>query len=218
MSNAPSGLTLYTYFRSSAAFRVRIALNLKGLKPELRFVHLLQHEQARDEYLDLNPQGVVPTLLHDGRALGQSLAIIEYLDELVPTPALLPPDPFPRARARQIAEAIACEIHPVCNLRIREYLRDVLKVNETGLAEYQRHWIGSGLEAVERLVGDDRFCLGNTPTLADICLVPQLYNARRAELDLSRYPSLLRIEKAAYELAAFRDAQPQNQPDATPAP
>jgi len=219
MSNdtaAPEALTLYTYFRSSAAFRVRIALNLKGLKPEQRFVHLLRHEQSDEAYRRLNPQAVVPTLVHDGHALGQSLAIIEYLDEIVPRPALLPADPYPRANVRQIAQAIACEIHPLCNLRVREYLRDGLKLDDDALAQWQRHWIGSGLAAVEELVGGDRFCHGDAPTIADICLVPQLFNARRADLDLSRYPKLLQIEKAAYELAAFRDAQPQNQPDATP--
>ena len=210
-------LTLYTYFQSSAAFRVRIAINLKGLKPSQSFVHLLHHEQSNDAYRRLNPQAIVPTLVHDGRALGQSLAIIEYLDAIVPEPPLLPGDPFGRAHVRQIAYAIACEVHPLCNLRVREYLRDNMNWSKSELVQWQHHWIGLGLSATEQLVGDGRFCHGNTPTLADIILVPQLYNARRVELDLSPYPKLLRIEKAAYELAAFRDAQPQNQPDATPA-
>lgn len=215
--NTAPNLTLYTYFRSSAAFRVRIALNLKGLKRHEQFVHLLRHEQAADDYRRLNPQMSVPTLRHDGRALGQSLAIIEYLDELVPEPPLLPSDPFERARARQMALAVACEIHPLCNLRVREYLRDALRLSETAQSDWQKHWIGLGLAAMEEMVGPSPFCIGGRPSIADICLVPQLYNARRAQLDLSPYPGLLRIEKAAYELAAFRDARPENQPDATPA-
>lgn len=208
-----SHLALHTYFRSSAAFRVRIALNLKGLKPKQHFIHLLRHEQGRD-YRRLNPQAIVPTLVHDGRALGQSLAIIEYLDEIVPEPSLLPGDPYERARARQIALAVACEIHPLCNLRVREYLRDDARLTEPELSRWQKHWIGSGLAAIEELVSGGRFAIGDHVSLADICVVPQLFNARRAFLDLAPYPKLLRIEKAAYELAAFRDAHPENQPDA----
>lgn len=207
-------LTLYTYFRSSAAFRVRIALNLKGLKPELRFIHLLKHQQRTDEYRQVNPQGVVPTLIHNDRAIGQSLAIIEYLNEITPEPPLLPSDPFDRARVRQIAYAIACEVHPFGNLRVREYLIETYDRTERELADWQSLWIGQGLTAVEQLVGNGRFCFGNTPTLADICLVPQLFNARRAAVDLSPFPKLVRIEKSAYELPAFSDAQPKNQPDA----
>jgi len=206
--------TLYTYFRSSAAFRVRIALNLKGIKAENRFVHLLRHEQNADGYRRLNAQAAVPTLVHGGRALGQSLAIIEYLDEIAPTPLLLPAEPATRARVRQMALAIACEVHPLCNLRVREYLRDALNLPESEQGRWQKHWMGQGLQAVEAMAGEDRFSFGDTPTLADICLVPQLFNARRAELDVSAYPKLLRIEAAAYELAAFRDARPECQPDA----
>ncbi len=207
-------LILYTYFRSSAAFRVRIALNLKGLKPEQRFVHLLKHDQLSDDYRALNPQGTVPLLLHNGRPIGQSLAIVEYLEEIAPLPSLLPPNPLDRARARQIAYGIACEIHPLGNLRVREYLTSTLDHTERELAAWTRHWIGLGLAAVEQLAGNGRFCVNDTPSIADICLIPQLFNARRAELDLSPFPKLLRIEKSAYELAAFIDAQPKNQPDA----
>jgi maleylpyruvate isomerase len=207
-------LILYTYFRSSAAFRVRIALNLKGLKPTQHFVHLLKHDQRSDDYRALNPQGVIPTLLHNGRAIGQSLAIIEYLEEIVPQPALLPGNPLDRARVRQIAYAIACEIHPLGNLRVREYLTETMDRTERELRDWAQHWTGLGLAAVEQMVGDGRFCFGDTPTMADICLVPQLFNARRVELDLTPFPKLVRIEKAAYELAAFNDAQPQNQSDA----
>lgn len=207
-------LTLYTYFRSSAAFRVRIALNLKGLKPTQHFIHLLKHDQRNSDYRAINPQGVVPTLVHKGRAIGQSLAIIEYLNEIVPEPPFLPSDPLDRAHVRQTAYAIACEIHPFGNLRVREYLSETMDRTERELIDWAHHWIGLGFSAIEQMVGDDRFCFGNAPTMADICLIPQLFNARRAELDLSPFPKLVRIEKAAYELAAFSDAQPKNQPDA----
>lgn len=212
MSGAIADLTLYTYFRSSAAFRVRIALNLKGLKPEQRFVHLLHGEQRCEDYRTLNPQAVVPTLVHTGTPIGQSLAIIEYLEEIVPEPPLLPDAPLARARVRQMAYAIACEVHPLCNLRVRDYLAQILSSEQ--IAAWQSHWIGQGLVAMEVLAGEGRFSFGDAPTLADICLVPQLYNARRAGLDLSLYPKLARIESAAYELTAFRDAHPDHQPDA----
>ncbi len=208
----------YSYFRSSAAFRTRIALNLKGLKPEQVFVHLRKNEQGADGYLTLNPQALVPTLVHNGVAIGQSLAIIEYLDEIVPEPPLLPNDALGRARVRQIAYAVACDIHPLGNLRVLNYLRDKLGHGEEELAAWSRHWIGLGFSAMEKLIAEapstGRFCHGDRPTLADICLIPQLGNARRAKLDLTPYPTLLRIEKAAYELAAFNDAAPKNQPDA----
>jgi maleylacetoacetate isomerase len=218
MSSNTAEMKLYTYFRSSAAFRVRIALNLKGLQPELAFVHLRNHAQWTDEYRALNPQGVIPTLVHQGHAIGQSLAIIEYLDEIAPSPPLLPADPLGRARVRQLALIVACEIHPLGNLRVQEYLSDVLGRSGADIAQWHRHWMALGLETIERLVAGAsplrRFCYGDEPTLADICLIPQLANARRAELDLAPYPNLLRIEKAAYGLAAFADAQPKNQPDA----
>lgn len=207
-------LILYTYFRSSAAFRVRIALNLKGVKPQQRFVQLLKHEQAADDYRALNPQGVVPTLVHNGHAIGQSLAIMEYLEEIIPQPALLPANPLDRARVRQIACAIACEIHPLGNLRVREYLTQTLDRTERELSDWTRHWISLGLTAVEQMVGNGPYCFDDAPTLADICLIPQLFNARRVELDLSPFPKLVRIEKNAYTLAAFNDAHPNNQPDA----
>ncbi len=207
-------LILYTYFRSSAAFRVRIALNLKGVKPQQRFVHLLKQEHGAEDYRALNPQGVVPTLVHNGHAIGQSLAIIEYLEEIIPQPALLPANPLDRARVRQIAYAIACEIHPLGNLRVRQYLTDTLERSERELADWTRHWITVGLSAVEQMVGDGPFCFNDTPTLADVCLIPQLFNARRVELDLSPFPKLVRIEKNANALAAFTEAHPNNQPDA----
>ena len=208
----------YTYFRSSAAFRTRIALNLKGLKPEQVFVHLRKSEQSAKNYRNVNPQGLIPTLVHDGHTIGQSLAIIEYLDEIVPEPPLLPADLFGRARVRQIAYAVACDIHPLGNLRVQKYLRDTLGHSEAEVLAWHQHWIALGFAAIETLVvgtpQTGRFCHGDRPTIADICLIPQLANARRAEMDLSTYPTLLRIEKAAFELAAFVDALPKNQPDA----
>ena len=220
MSSSPLSATMkfYTYFRSSAAFRTRIALNLKGLKPEQVFVHLRKHEQRADQYRAVNPQAMVPTLVHDGNTIGQSLAIIEYLNELVPQPPFLPADLAGRARARQIAYAVACDIHPLGNMRVQEYVRDTLGHSEAELLAWHRHWIALGFAAIEKLVSGTahrgEFCHGDHPTLADICLIPQMHNARRIELDLTPYPTLQRIEKAAYELAAFTDALPKNQSDA----
>jgi maleylpyruvate isomerase len=209
-------MTLYTYFRSSAAFRARIALNLKGLKPEQVFVHLRKRQQVTEEYRSLNPQALVPTLVHDSHAIGQSLAIIEYLDEIVPKPPLLPADPPGRARTRQIAYAVACDIHPLGNMRVLNYLRDTLGRSEAEVLAWQQNWMALGFAAIESMVAraPSRFCHGDRPTLADICLIPQMANARRAELDLALYPTLLRIEKAAFEMPVFVDALPKNQPDA----
>jgi maleylacetoacetate isomerase len=211
---------LYGYFRSSAAFRVRIALNLKGLAPEQKFVHLLRSggEQHDDYYKAVNPQELVPTLVHDGEAIGQSLAIIEYLDEIWPEPPLLPREPRARARVRQLACIIACDIHPLNNLRMLLYLRDRLSIGEEARAEWQRHWIGLGFSTLEILLAQSsqtgRFSHGDTPTLADICLIPQMANARRVNLDLSPYPTLIRIEDHALAHPAFEAALPKNQPDA----
>ncbi|HEV2563107.1 MAG TPA: maleylacetoacetate isomerase [Rhizomicrobium sp.] len=210
--------TLYTYFRSSAAFRVRIALNLKGIEPEYKFVHLLKEggQQFRGEYEALNPQHLVPTLVNDGKVIGQSLAIIEYLDEIIPEPPLLPKDALGRARVRQIAYAVACDIHPINNLRVRRYLLHELHHSEDEILAWQVHWMKTGFDALEKMLsaGSGKFCHGDAPTLADICLIPQLANARGANMDLNPWPTLKRLEKAAYELAAFSDALPKNQPDA----
>jgi maleylacetoacetate isomerase len=219
MSAAPD-LTLYSYFRSSAAFRVRIVLGLKRLTADMRFVHLLKDggRQHADTYSAINPQHLVPTLIHDGHALTQSLAIMEYLDETVPEPPLLPRDPLARARVRQIALSVACDIHPLSNLRVLRYLRHTLKADDQARTDWQRHWMAEGFAALETVLARDpatgRFCHGDAPTLADICLVPQLTNARRIEMDLAPYPTLLRIEEAAYRLPAFTAARPENQPDA----
>jgi maleylacetoacetate isomerase len=211
---------LYGYFRSSAAFRARIALNLKGIAAEQRPVHLLRGggEQHGTEYKAVNPQELVPALVHGGDTMGQSLAIIEYLDEICPEPPLLPREPRARARVHQLAYIIACDIHPLNNLRLLLYLRDRFSIGEEARAEWQRHWIGLGFSTLETLLAQSPFtgvfCHGNTPTLADICLIPQMANARRVSLDLSPYPTLTRIEAQALAHPAFEAALPRNQPDA----
>jgi maleylacetoacetate isomerase len=211
---------LYSYSRSSAAFRVRIALNLKGIAPEMRFVHLLRGggEQHRADYKALNPQELIPTLVHDGHALGQSLAIIEYLNEIHPEPPLLPSGAVARARVRQLAYIIACDIHPLNNLRVLLHLRDTFAMGEDARGAWQRHWVSAGFAAIETVLSQSpetgRFCHGDAPTIADICLVPQLANARRVELDLAPYPTMRRIEAHALTHPAFDAALPKNQPDA----
>jgi maleylacetoacetate isomerase len=212
--------TLYSYFRSSAPFRVRIALNLKGIVPEYVPVHLLKDggQQHASSYARLNPQQLVPTLVHDGHVLGQSLAIMEYLDEIQPMPPLLPKAPLERARVRQLSYAVACDIHPVNNLRVLNYLRKELGRNEDDVLAWTRHWITLGFDAIEALLTSSpetgRFCHGDAPTMADVCLIPQMVNARRAKMDVGVWPTLHRIEEAALALPAFERALPQNQPDA----
>jgi maleylacetoacetate isomerase len=211
---------LYDYFRSSAAYRVRIALNLKGVVPDERtFVHLRSGNQRAQDYLALNAQGLVPALaLDSGAVLTQSLAIIEYLEEIHPEPPLLPADPVARARVRAIALAIACEIHPLDNLRVLNYLIGTMGATKEQKDGWYRYWIDVGFEALEKTLARDpatgRYCHGDHPTLADICLVPQLANARRFAIDLAPYPTLTRIEAACHALPAFADAAPSKQPDA----
>jgi maleylacetoacetate isomerase len=213
-------MRLYDYFRSSAAYRVRIALNLKGVVPDERtFVHLRMGNQRAQDYLALNPQGLVPALaLDDGTVLTQSLAIVEFLDETHPQPPLLPADAEGRARVRSIALAIACEIHPLNNLRVLNYLIGTLGVSRDQKDGWYRYWIDVGFEALEKSLSRDpatgRFCHGDAPTLADVCLVPQLANARRFSIDLSPYPTLVRIESECNALPAFASAAPAKQPDA----
>ena len=213
-------MKLYDYFRSSAAYRVRIALNLKGIEPDERtFVHLRMGNQRAQDYLALNPQGLVPALaLDDGHVLTQSLAIVEYLDETHPAPPLLPVAPAARARVRSIALAIACEIHPLNNLRVLNYLIGTLGVSREQKDGWYKYWVDVGFEALERKLAHEsdtgRFSHGDAPTLADICLVPQLANARRFNIDLSPYPTLTRIEAACLALPAFAAATPERQPDA----
>ena len=212
-------MKLYDYFRSSAAYRVRIALNLKGLTPAREFVHLRRNVQRSDDYLALNPQGLVPVLVTDGgEVLTQSLAIIGYLDDIHPDPQLLPAAAADRARVRGIALEIACDIHPLNNLRVLQYLKNTLGVSEEQKDAWYRYWIDVGLEALETRLARDtatgRYCHGDAPTLADICLVPQLANARRMNIDVSLFPTLIRIDAACNTLPAFADAAPAKQPDA----
>ncbi|HEY7787702.1 MAG TPA: maleylacetoacetate isomerase [Casimicrobiaceae bacterium] len=213
-------MRLYDYFRSSAAYRVRIALNVKGIAPDERtYVHLRMGSQRAQDYLALNPQGLVPALALDERhVLTQSLAIIEYLDETHRDPPLLPSDPVARARVRAIALQIACDIHPLDNLRVLNYLTGTMGVSREQKDGWYRYWIDVGFEALETLLARDpatgRFCHGDEPTLADICLVPQIANARRFGIDMSPYPTLVRIESACNALPAFADAAPARQPDA----
>jgi maleylpyruvate isomerase len=211
-------MRLYSYYRSSAAWRVRIALNLKNLAYETVPVHLLKNEQQAPDYASRNAQKLIPTLALDDQTLGQSLAIIEYLEETHPHPPLLPKDPLARARLRQIACTIACDIHPINNLRVLRYLKDQWQIDEAARAEWQRHWMSEGLAAIETLLAQSpltgAFCYGERPGLADLCLIPQLYNARRNELDLAPYQTILRIEEACSKHPAFAAAHPKNQPDA----
>ena len=211
-------MELYTYFRSSAAFRVRIALNLKGLAYTAHTIHLRKGEQRAPDYLALNPQGLLPTLVADGQRLTQSLAILEFLEERHPVPALLPADVHGRARVRALANLVACEIHPLNNLRTLEYLRNRLGQDEAGIAAWYRHWIADGLEKLEATLTHDgkagRYCHGEQPTIADCCLVPQIFNAQRFDSDLSRYPKTMSIFQACMQLDAFQRAQPSAQPDA----
>lgn len=211
-------LLLYTYYRSSAAYRVRIALALKGISYESVSVHLRKNEQQVASYRALNPQGLIPTLIEDGHAIGQSLAIIDYLEETHPEPSLFPKKPLARARVRQIAYSIACDIHPLNNLRVMRRLKSQCGLDDDGCTAWQRHWMAEGFAALENLLAHSpdtgRYCHGDTPSIADLCLVPQLYNGRRAELDLSPYPTLLRIDAACNEHPAFAAAHPARQPDA----
>lgn len=208
---------LYSYFRSSASYRVRIALNLKQLEYDTVSVHLLRGEQRSDAYQAVNPAGLVPALADDGRVLTQSLAIIEYLDELHPEPPLLPGTASDRARIRAIAQTIACEIHPLNNLGVLNYLRDELGVDEQARTAWYRHWVEKGLTAVESLLADPRtgaFCHGDTPTLADCCLVPQVFNAQRFACRLDPVPTVMRVSERCMALEAFQRAAPAAQPDA----
>jgi maleylacetoacetate isomerase len=212
-------MQLYTYFRSSAAYRVRIGLSLKGLSAEARFVDLRGGAQLAAEYRALNPQGLVPLLVDDGFVLSQSLAILEYLDEIAPEPPLLPQDPRGRARVRSLAYVVACDIHPLQNLRVQRYLARELGHDEAAVLGWVRRWIGAGLGALEALVAGHpetgRLCHGDSPTLADVCLVPQLANADRYGCwDPGAWPTLARIRDACATLDAFRAAEPSRQPDA----
>jgi len=213
-------MKLYTFFRSSASFRVRIALNLKGLSYEQVPIHLRRGggEQFTAGYKQINPQSLLPTLENDGRYLTQSLAIIEYLEEQYPTPPLLPKNAADRALVRSMALVIACEVHPIQNLRVLNYVKKEYNQTDEQVNRWAQHWIDLGLAALEQMItaqpAQGKFCFGDTPTLADICLVPQLGNARRFGCDLSRYPNIMNIERACIVIPAFADAAPEKQPDA----
>jgi maleylpyruvate isomerase len=213
-------MKLYSYFRSSAAYRVRIALNLKGLPYEYAAVHLLRGggEQLTPEYRRVGPDGIVPALVDGDLVLQQSLAIIEYLEETHPTPALLPSTPGDRAYVRAIALQIACEIHPLNNLRVLKYLKHNLNVADEAKDAWYRHWVTNGFDVLEpRLAGDSRtgkFVYGDAPTMADLALIPQVFNAQRFKVDMSPYPTILRIYDEALRHDAFVRASPERQPDA----
>ena len=211
-------MKLYNYYLSSASFRVRIALNLKGLDWEYVGRHLRNKEHRAPDYLALNPQGFVPALVTDqGDVLLQSVAIMEWLEDTHPTPALLPTDALGRARVRAITQLIACDIHPLNNLRVLQYLVGPLKLDEEAKNGWYRHWVTEGFEALEKMLANDpatgRFCHGDQPTMADCCLVPQIFNAKRFDVDLTPYPTIRRILDACMALPAFDKAQPSNCPE-----
>jgi maleylacetoacetate isomerase len=215
-----SDLVLYSYWRSSAAFRVRIALNLKALHYETRAIHLLREggEQHSPAYAALNPQELVPTLLDGERVLTQSMAILEYLDETRPQPSLLPADAAGRARVRALAQVVACDIHPIGNLRVLQWIDSQFHADDEQKSVWMRHWVSTGLHALETMLASSkdtgRYCHGDTPGLADACLVPQVYNARRWKVPLGDYPTILRIDATCATLDAFHNAMPEQQPDA----
>ena len=207
-------MRLYTYFRSSAAYRVRIALNLKGVSHEAVSVNLLKGEQREAGYKALNPQMRVPSLDIDGTTLIQSPAILEYLDEVYPDPPLLPMGAINRAKVRAIASLIACDIHPLNNSGTLGYLKNHLGHDQVAANEWYAHWVREGFDAIEALLGPGPYAFGSKITLADVYLVPQVFNARRFKVPLDAYPKIVAVDAACAELKAFQDAAPANQPDA----
>lgn len=217
---ADSALVLFDYWRSSASYRVRIALHLKGLAFKQHPVHLVRDggEQHASSYRDLNPQGLVPALVHNGQVLTQSLSICEYLDEQFPEYALLPPDPLSRARARALAQTVACDIHPLNNLRVQQQIRQRFSPGKGEVVEWMNHWVSEGFSAIEQwlsrssAMGD--FCMGDAPGLADCFLVPQVYNAERFGCDLAPFPRIIEVTGRCRGIPAFAAAAPEAQPDA----
>lgn len=211
-------MKLHSYFRSSASYRVRIALGLKGLSYDYVPVHLVKGEQRSEAYAAVSRSGLVPTLvMENGEGLGQSIAIMEYLDEVYPSPPLLPAKPGERAQVRAMTQIIACEIHPLNNLRVLQYLSNELKVEAQDKTDWYRHWVRLGLEAFERelqRLPGATYCFGETPTLADCCLVPQVFNAQRFDVEISDLHRILEANEACMELPAFQDAHPSSCPDA----
>ena len=212
-------MQLYHYFRSSASYRVRIALALKGLDCELLPVHLLRNEQLKEPFSSISAAGLVPLLKDGDELLAQSMAIMEYLDETHPEPSLLPGDAVARTRIRALAQDVACEIHPLNNLRVLRYLVREMKLSDDDKNRWYRHWVESGLAAVERQLAGDartgRFCHADTPTLADCVLVPQIHNAQRMDCRLDQVPTVMRVFDACMELDAFNRTQPSAYPEAT---
>jgi maleylacetoacetate isomerase/maleylpyruvate isomerase len=215
-----ASLQLYNYFRSSASYRVRIAMALKGLDAELLGVHLVRNEQLADAFTAIAPSQLVPLLQVGGESMSQSLAILEYLDEVYPEPPLLPGTAFDRARIRSISQDMACEIHPINNLRVLRYLVHEMKVSEADKNRWYLHWVETGLGVVERRLAEDprtgRFCHGDTPTLADCVLVPQVMNAQRFKANFEPLPTVMRVFDACMALDAFSTTQPSAYPDFTP--
>ena len=211
-------IKLYSYYQSSASYRVRIALGLKGLEVEMQYVNLVKGEQREGAYEAVNPQMIVPTIVHKGRVFTQSLAIMEYLDEAFPNWPLLPKEPMERARVRALAEAIACDISPLGNLKVRTHLFRQFNLDKDAQFAWTRHWIDDGLPAIEKLLAlspmTGTFCHGEEPGLADCCLVPQWFNAERFECNLSAYPTIKRIVDACNQHPAFIAAHPNRQEDA----
>src|SRR5688572_281906 len=211
-------MRLYSFFRSSAAYRVRIALNVKGVDYETVSVDLPSAAHRAPEFRAVNPQATIPTLDDDGTVLWQSLAIIEYLDARYPTPRLIPAEPVARARVQALAQLIACEIHPLNNLRVLKYLRGELKLDDAAVSKWYAHWIAEAFGPLETLVAGfsgGRYCFGDALSLADVCLVPQMFNARRFNCDLAPYPTLVRVAAGLEAEPAFAAAAPENQPQAT---
>ena len=208
-------MKLFDYYRSTACYRVRIALNLKKIKYETLSIHLVDNggEQHHQNYLNLNPQGLVPTLEENGHILSQSLAIIEYLEELNPSPSLLPKNPLGRAEVRSLAMIIACDIHPINNLRVLEYLKKEFEASTTQVNEWYHHWLKAGFDAIElklkNLVRNENFCYGDGISLADICLIPQVYNAKRFDFPMDDYPLITKINDYCLTLDAFKYAEPK---------
>lgn len=215
MSSMPR---LFSFHASSASYRARIALNLKNIEYEYVAIDATSEENRSKAYLDLNPQGLIPTLEINGQVLVQSMAIIEYLDETQPTPALLPSDPFERARIRALAQITGCEMHPINNKRVREFITNDLGLSHETLITWMGHWNALGFESLEAMLVDSpytgKFCHGDYPTMADVYLVPQLDLARRFKIDVSKYSTILRIEEGCLNLTEFSTAKPENQPDA----
>lgn len=208
LGRAMTSLVLHDYFRSSASYRVRIALNLKGLAYERVEISLIAGEQKSDSYLAQNAQGFVPLLVADGQTIIQSLAIIDWLDRAFPEPRLIPDDAMPRAVALAQAQVVACDIHPLNNLRVLKYLKRDLGLNEQTKDRWYRHWIIEGFDALEAMAGEGTYLGGETPGIADCCLVPQMYNARRFDVPLDAYPRLVAIDAACTGLDAFQRAHP----------